>query len=298
MGSDSTHSADDATGTAPGTIGFRPIQPADKPVLMEIAAEIWEGHDYLPHVFDRWVADTSNYFVGMTLADRLIGCGRLKPLDGRRGWLEGLRIRKRYQGRGLGRTMSRHMVAAGRDRGYEQLVFSTYFGNLSSIRINEAFGFRRTAAFTNLDLELKKLPSAPALAEIAPEVEVAPGYPENDQMMANDWTFLPPDLPDRRRHFPNAETVSRGDCRIVVAENTKYAGVGLDICWIEAPSGLADPVCLRYAIAKAHGLGRRFAHVMVPPALSLKPFLEVGFYYYEQPCDVYLYAADAAKLKL
>lgn len=298
MGSDTTHSPGPAIATGKVEVRFRPAEPGDKGRLLEIAAQIWEGHDYLPRVFDGWMTDTRHYFAAMTLGDRLVGCGRLMPFDARRGWLEGLRVDPAHQGQGLGRLIARHMVEAGRDRGFEQLLFSTYFGNASSIRINEDLGFKRTAAFTHLELELEKLADPPDLAQAIREVTVSAGIPDGREMMANDWTFLPGDLPDRARYFPNAETVSRGDGRIVIADNLKYGARTLDICWVDAPSGLVDPACLRYAIAKAHAEQRWGLHVMVSPTLSLKPFLAAGFVNFEQPADVYLYGADVAALKL
>jgi GNAT superfamily N-acetyltransferase len=298
MGSDITPIPDPATPTGGADVRFRPVEPDDKARLLEIAAQIWEGHDYMPHVFDRWVEDRRHYFAAMTFGGRLVGCGRLAPFDARRGWLEGLRVDPGLQGRGLGRLLSRHMAMAGRERGFERLIFSTYFGNHASIRINEDLGFRRTAAFTHLELALEDLAEIPDLEETAREVEVTPGIPDTPEMMANDWTFLPGDLPDRGAYFPNAETVRQGENRIVVADNLKYGGRMLDICWFDAPSGLAGAACLRYAIAKARAEGRWGLHTMASPLLSLKPFLAAGFVNHEQPADVYLFEADAAELKL
>lgn len=298
MSSETTRVPEPVSPTGEQEIRFRPVEPGDKPRLLEIAALIWEGHDYMPHVFDRWIEDDRHYFAAMTLAGRLIGCGRLTPFDPQRGWLEGLRVDPGLQGRGFGRALSRHLAAAGRERGFARLIFSTYFGNHASIRINEDLGFRRIAAFSHLDLDLSDHPGPPDLPQAAREVEITPGIPDHGEMMANDWTFPPGNLPDRTRYFPNALTVRRGDARLVVADNLKYGAERLDVCWVAAPDGLADAACLRYAIAKASAEGRRGLHTMVPPLLSLRPFLAAGFHYYEQPADVYLYEVDVAALTL
>jgi len=298
MASDTMRSSDPASHTENAEVQFRPIEPGDREPLLAIAGQIWEGDDYMPHVFDRWAADTRHDFVAMTLAGRLVGCGRLVPFDARRGWLEGLRVDPEYQGRGLGRLMARHLALLGRERGFEKLIFSTYFRNFSSIRINEKLGFLRTAAFTHLDLELEKLAETPDLERAARAVAVRPGIPDHQEMMANDWTFLPGDLPNREAYFPNAETVCHGDGCIVIADNLKYGQRTLDICWIAAPDGLVDEACLQYAIAKARGQDRRGLHTMVPPMLALKPFLAAGFTNFEQPADVYLFEADVTALKL
>ena len=47
------------------SIIFRPLTTADKPALLAIAAQIWDGHDYLPHVFDNWIRAANSYFASL-----------------------------------------------------------------------------------------------------------------------------------------------------------------------------------------------------------------------------------------
>jgi GNAT superfamily N-acetyltransferase len=279
-------------------IAFRPLRSSDRDRLLEIAAETWEGQDYLPHVFDRWVRDPQAPFLGMLFDDRLIGCCRLLPLDRQRAYLESLRIDTAYRGRGFGRVLSRHIIQTGRDMGFAELLFATYFGNRQSIRISKSYGFRCAATFTNLDLDLTMLATAPSPPGRPQEVTVTPGLPDVTGMLWNDWLFLPPRIAGRTRFLPRAVTVCDGEATLVLAENCKYPGRILDICWTQKIVGDAGRSCLLYAIRRARQQGFAGLHVMLPTGEPTEPFYDLGFAYFEQEDDVYLYTARAAQLRL
>lgn len=299
---------------------FRPMRPSDREIVLGFTERIWEGHDYLRHVFDKWVADPDGYFAAMEMGGHVVGCGRLMHMDDRRGWLEGLRLNPDLHGRGFGKRMALHVMQAGQERGYDELLFSTYFGNAGSIRINEIAGFELLGTCTNLELDLEKAPgsgsvphgggeataSSGAAAVLGAAVDgaaagagvaVAKGLPETGDLIWNDWLFLPADLPGREKHLPAAITISRGACRMLLADNAKYPHM-LDMGWMEHVSGEDGRACLRFAAAEARRRGRRAIHAMIPKQLDLEPFLTAGFFYFEQPQDVYLYRGKAAALKL
>ncbi|MCK4412515.1 MAG: GNAT family N-acetyltransferase [Candidatus Eisenbacteria sp.] len=279
------------------TITFRPVQVADRDRLLAIAKQIWEGEDYLPAVFDRWVRDSRAYFVAMLLDGEVVGCGRLVSLDERRGWLETLRVDPAYQGRGLGHRMARHVIGRACDEGFEELLFSTYFSNRSSIRINEVLGFRRIAAFTNL--ELTEVEQGVAWASGIDCAAVSVG---KDRLPArgyawNDWLFLPVDLADRERYLPEVVSLRCGPYSLGLARNTKHE-CSREICWIETPDGAVPPACVAAAILRAHALQATRLHIMVPQGVALESFTAAGFFFYEQPEDVFLFAARAKEIRL
>ena len=35
----------------------RPALPMDTPQVLDLAKHIWEGHDYIPYVWNDWLAD-------------------------------------------------------------------------------------------------------------------------------------------------------------------------------------------------------------------------------------------------
>ncbi len=272
-------------------ITFRHLTPEDKPRLLEIASGIWEGHDYLPHVFDRWVGEPDSYFAGIFLHGRLAGCGRLFHLDRGRAWLEALRVDPKLQGRGLGRQIAEHVVRRGLEMGYEELLFSTYFGNEISIKVSEQAGFRKIATFTNLEIELSKADTAAT----DPAVRIREGTAPTEGVVSNDWLLLPADLEDRSPYLPNPLVISDAECTLLLADNVKYGSRAQEICWV---GGRASIDSLRTAIARAQREGREYMHTMLPAAMDLTPWIECGFSFFERKHDVYLYRARASEIRL
>jgi GNAT superfamily N-acetyltransferase len=280
-----------------GRVAFRRLEQKDREPLLAIAARIWEGHDYLPFVFDPWVRDEAGYFAGLFLDGRLVGCGRYLPLDDRRVWLESLRIDPDEQRHGLGRVMSGHIVRTARERGYREFLFSTYFQNQGSIRISEAAGFRRIATYTNLEIE--DLDHAPGeLARVSARgVTSTPGVPDVDDFLVTDWFFVPPGARDRGQHFPDALTLADDRSRVLIAVNPKYPET-LEICWRETPDGRLPPTLIAAAAEHARHQGCKGMHTMLPAGHAIEPYQEAGFAFFEQQQDVYVYAARAEELRI
>ncbi len=128
---------------------LRPMTPADKPVILDIASRTWEGSDYLPFVFDDWLADGDGEFVAAHLDGRVVGCGKLTFLTPVDTWLEGLRKDPAVSEGGLAEAVTRHFLRrlAGLP-GLRSVRFSTYVFNERSIAVNERLGFRRLHAFS------------------------------------------------------------------------------------------------------------------------------------------------------
>ena len=280
-----------------GHIEFRPIRREDRERLLAIATRVWEGHDYLPAVFDRWVDQPGTYFGGLELDGQLVGCGRVQRFDSRRGWLEALRVDPDAQRRGLGREMSRHVVRTALAMGLQELMFSTYFDNLASMSISEGFGFRRIATFTHLELEKPNERPAPPPSPDAARVRIAAGLPDVTGFVRNDWLFVPADAPDLARRFPHARTVTDGACTLMLCDNTKYPG-WLEIGWLDAPGGDVPGACLDAVLETARAEGREGVHLMLPAGMQLAPFSERGFGFFEREGDVYLYSARADELRI
>lgn len=278
-------------------IRFRAIRRDDRERLLSIAARVWEGHDYLPAVFDRWIAEPGSYFGGMELDGRLVGCGRVMRFDERRGWLEGLRVDPDLHQQGLGRRMSGHVMRTAVELGLTELMFSTYFDNRASVTIGEGFGFRRMATFTHLERERPAEPEAPRSAPEMKTVRLRAGLPRVSGFAANDWLFVPADVPDLARHFPNARTVTDGTTTLMLCDNVKYPG-WLEIGWLHASGGAVSGACLDVVLEAARAEAREGIHLMLPAGLPLAPFRERGFTVFEQEGDVYLYGARTEALRL
>jgi putative acetyltransferase len=83
--------------------------------------------------------------------DVLLGCGALKELSPRHGEVKSMRTPAARRGKGAGRAVLKHIVAAAKVRGYERLSLETGSSEafLPAQRLYESFGFTRCGPFGN-----------------------------------------------------------------------------------------------------------------------------------------------------
>lgn len=120
---------------------FRRAVPEDKPAVLAICAQIWEGDDYIPEVWDAWIADPYGQFSVVELDGKVVGLGKLTRLTPTEWWLEGLRVDPAYQGRGIGRFLHEQGVALADRLGKGVLRFATSSANHSVHRFAADTGF-------------------------------------------------------------------------------------------------------------------------------------------------------------
>lgn len=141
-------------------LAIRPAQHADRAALEAIAAQIWEGHDYLPRVLDAWLNDPYDGFFVATLRDRVIGVCKITRLDEEEWWLEGLRVDPAFQGHGFGRILHHFAVTHVRQHGRGVVRFSTSSDNGAVQRLARETGFTRVAVYVPLEADVLHEPLA------------------------------------------------------------------------------------------------------------------------------------------
>ncbi len=126
---------------------FRKAVPEDKPAVIAICAQIWEGDDYIPEVWDEWIADPYGQLSVVELEGKVVGLGKLTRLTPTEWWLEGLRVDPAYQGRGIGRFLHEQGVALADRLGRGILRFATSSANQSVHRFAADTGFTCTGSY-------------------------------------------------------------------------------------------------------------------------------------------------------
>ena len=92
---------------------IRPARPDDRPAMEAICAHTWEWGDYLPEVWDDWLADAARsraeggggaLIVG-EWAGRVVALSKItwQPRD--QVWLEGMRVDPDYRRRGFAKAV-------------------------------------------------------------------------------------------------------------------------------------------------------------------------------------------------
>lgn len=125
----------------------RPALPADKAGMEALCAKIWEGHDYVPKVWNEWLADRHGELTVVERKGRLVALGKLTRLADDEWWLEGLRVDPAYRGLGVAQLLQAHQIAVAERVGKGVLRLGTASDNYAVHHNIARDGFHRVAAF-------------------------------------------------------------------------------------------------------------------------------------------------------
>lgn len=129
------------------TLVFRHATPADIAPITAIAAQVWEGEDYIATVIEEWLADSTGAVIVADLDGTVAGYGhRVQLLPGYL-WLEGLRVDPAFRGRGIAKALTASLLETARLPRQSRVALSTYLDNQAAIAVIEAAGFQRVAGF-------------------------------------------------------------------------------------------------------------------------------------------------------
>lgn len=178
-------------------LNIRPARPEDRATLEAIAAQIWDGGDYLPRILDKWFSDPYDGFFVATVQDRVAGVAKLTRWAEGEWWLEGLRVDPEYQGQGLSRILHHFMLNQLRQLGSGTVRFSTSGDNDAVRTLAKETGFEQVAEFRlyvagALDEPVQMLrPLGPTdAARVWAWLEASAHYARAQKSLEKDWTWL------------------------------------------------------------------------------------------------------------
>jgi len=187
------------------TLTARPARPEDRAAVAAISAHIWDGEDYVPEVFDDWVADPRGEFTLFFEDEQLVAFGKLTELGAGQWWLEGLRVHPAHRGRGIARQAHEYAVALADRIASGVLRFATDDDNAPVHRLAEHSGFEHLASFVVARAEAGPgdgaARSGPVTATALPAVRVwlqrSSAYGAARELIEAWWSWqaLLPELP-------------------------------------------------------------------------------------------------------
>jgi GNAT superfamily N-acetyltransferase len=120
------------------------VHASDRKDVVEISSKVWGGHDYLPSVFDEWLANPKCHTYGVEVDGRVVAIANLRLVDGKKtGWMEGLRVHPDYRKRGYADMLTQRFVRLGEQLKVQRLRFTTGSNNRASVRLAKKAGFKR-----------------------------------------------------------------------------------------------------------------------------------------------------------
>lgn len=132
-----------------GKLSIRQATATDKPAVMKIAETVWEGNDYLPEVWDRWVSEPSNEGFLMTgeIEGQVVAVQHIDFQPKQVAWLEGIRVDPAFRNQGIGGRMLGRALKIAKEHRAVKARLSTAELNPMSAAIATSQGLTQIAKF-------------------------------------------------------------------------------------------------------------------------------------------------------
>jgi len=182
---------------------------------LEISKKIWGGRDYLPSVWDDWLADKKARFIVATVNGRTVGCARASLQTNYVAWLEGVRVHEQYRGLGIAGKLNHSLEEWGRRKGARVARLSTGSSNRASREHLEKIGFPVMQSFQRLESSrgLRVKPAGVTASRGSPKtlwnwLRTRPNFAENHAMYSDGWTWHTLTLQSLRKLMSQGQVLS------------------------------------------------------------------------------------------
>ncbi len=118
----------------------------DRDAVFAFCARTWgDDGDYIPDVWDSWLADTAGALLVGVVDGQPVALSRVHMVASDEAWIEGVRVAPEARRRGIGRVLVSRSLVRARDLG--ALVARMFIGasNTASQRLFARFGFTKIA---------------------------------------------------------------------------------------------------------------------------------------------------------
>ena len=126
----------------------RPARESDTAAVLALTSQIWEGDDYVPQVWEQWLADQDGRLIVAEHQGQVVGLGKLSRLSDEDWWLQGLRVDPQFEGRGVGSQLHHALVAAWEQIGNGALRLATASFRKPVQHLCQQSGFVKVDEFT------------------------------------------------------------------------------------------------------------------------------------------------------
>jgi GNAT superfamily N-acetyltransferase len=120
---------------------IRPAGPEDQASVVEFCSRIWEGHDYIPKIWEEWLSDQEGVLLVALWEGKPVSVVRASFYTPGEAWLEGMRVDPDYQGRGIATAVFTELMEAVKKRGARVARLLTSWRNVEVHRMCDHLGF-------------------------------------------------------------------------------------------------------------------------------------------------------------
>lgn len=125
----------------------RPALRKDTGDVLELSSHIWDGNDYIPSVWDEWLAEPDGLLGVAEYHGRVVGVFKLTKFQDDEWYMEGLRVHPDYRDIGIASHIHHYVLETWRKMGGGMIRLVTGSYNEKVHRMCEETGFKRVAEF-------------------------------------------------------------------------------------------------------------------------------------------------------
>lgn len=114
-------------------------ETGDRQAVIELSSHFTD--DYLEHTVDRWIGQEKGGLYLVWDAGLLIGCCSLYFPSSAEAWLQGMRVRPGYQGRGIAYQLNRYLIEQAQTGGAAAVRLLTHQNNHQALKVAQKLGF-------------------------------------------------------------------------------------------------------------------------------------------------------------
>jgi hypothetical protein len=170
-------------------MGFSVERPTykDKPGIIELCSQIWDGHDYIPYLLDRWLNITDPFLIVRDMENDKICAIDHATIFNDVAYGEALRVHVDYRGKGLAKLITKEIMREVLKRGVKAYMALIFSQTKDSIHLSKKAFFEEVNGYYLLEKVLKKSAKSPSLNE---NVNVRPIFPEEISRYQNEFNQL------------------------------------------------------------------------------------------------------------
>jgi GNAT superfamily N-acetyltransferase len=126
---------------------IRAARASDREAVFRFSQHTWEWGDYIPLVWERWLAEAEVRLLVTTVGGLPVALGHVVMAAPGEAWLEGLRVDPEYRLTGLATAMTRRLLKETGQLRANVVRLATLAANTTMCRLAAGLGFRKIASF-------------------------------------------------------------------------------------------------------------------------------------------------------
>ena len=194
-------------------IAVRPARAEDQGAVLAFCQHTFSWGDYIPEVWDAWLADVNGQMFVALLANQPVGVVHVALVNGV-AWMEGMRVHPDFRRHGIGGTLEIAAHAFAHEKGCRTARLATSVKNTAAQGLLAKLGYRRAAQFVEWETEPAR--GDFAVARVATEADLPDLLARWNQSEIHAVCAV---VPDRRWHWIELtparvrEQIARGEAR-------------------------------------------------------------------------------------